>query len=424
MPARRVSVQLPQLPQPRPPDAVARRSARHGQTGEMAPASYRTVLATPGVRRILATSLLGRLPAAMVGLAIILRVAHGTGSYSAAGATTAVYVVGAAALGPVVGRLADRVGRRPVLVATAVLDAVALVALSRVPVHDTAVLLAAAVVAGGATPPVAAAVRSLWPVLVDADARHAAYAVDSTLQELTFVLGPSVVAGVGSAFGTAAPLVVSALCGLGGTLAFAASPAVVERVSRARHVRQRLASPRLTILLASAGLLVLAFGMIDVAVVAFAGEHHHANQAGLLLGTWSLGSLVGGATFGARAGIGGARSLPPLLAATGASFALLASAPGLSLLYPLLAVAGLAIAPSFGCIYALAGSLAPENSAVEVFSWLSSAVLAGAAIGAAVGGVVVQHLGSGDDELGAAAAALVAAGITLGLRRRPQAVRV
>jgi len=394
-----------------------------GQTVEMASASYRSVLATPGVRWVLATSLVGRLPAAMVGLAIILRVAHGTGSYATAGAATALYVVGAAALGPVVGRVADRVGRRPVLVATSVLDAVALVALSRVPVHDTGLLVAAAILAGGATPPVAAAVRSLWPVLVDADARHAVYAVDSTLQELTFVLGPSVVAAVGAVFGTAAPLVVSGLCGLVGALAFATSPAVGARAPRAHHARQRLFSSRLVVLLASAGLLLLAFGMIDVAVVAFAGTHHRADEAGLLLGTWSLGSLVGGATFGARAGVGGARSLPPLLAASSASFALLAAAPGLSLLYPLLFVAGLAIAPSFGCVYAIAGSLAPEGSAVEVFSWLSSAVLAGAAAGAAIGGVVVQHLGSRDDDLGAATAALLAAGITIGLRRPSRVAR-
>ncbi len=391
-----------------------------GQTVPVTSTSYRSILRAPGVRWILATSLLGRLPAAMVGLAIILRVSRGTGSYADAGGATAVYVVGAAALGPVVGRVADRIGRRPVLVATALADTVALLVLSRVPVHDTATLLGAAALAGAATPPVAAAVRSLWPVLVAAEARHAVYAVDSTLQELTFVLGPSIVAIAGSAYGSAAPLVASAACGLVGTVTLATHPAVGARAPHTlRAARGRFVSSRLVVLLCVAALLVVAFGMIDVGVVAFAGRHRAANDAGLLLGTWSFGSLVGGALFGKRAGAGGARSLPPLLTASGASFALLATAPDIPVLYPLLFLAGVAIAPSLGCVYALAGTLAPAESAVEVFSWLSSAILAGAAVGSAAGGVVVQHGGSGTDELAGAAAALLAASLTLVLRREP-----
>ncbi|MGH9303826.1 MAG: MFS transporter, partial [Acidimicrobiales bacterium] len=79
----------------------------------MAPAGYREVLRTPGVRFLLGTSLVARLPIAMVNLAIILRVAHGSGSYARAGAVTACYVLGTAVGTPVLGRVADTAGRRP-----------------------------------------------------------------------------------------------------------------------------------------------------------------------------------------------------------------------------------------------------------------------------------------------------------------------
>ena len=83
------------------------------------------------------TSLVARLPLAMTGLAIVLRVSRASGSYGEAGAITAVYVVAGAIGSPVWGRLADRSGRRLILVVTALASAVGLLALSAVPVHDT-----------------------------------------------------------------------------------------------------------------------------------------------------------------------------------------------------------------------------------------------------------------------------------------------
>jgi hypothetical protein len=56
--------------------------------------SYRKVMRSPGVASLLATSLVARLPVAMVNLAIILRVVHATGSYARAGEIAACYVVG------------------------------------------------------------------------------------------------------------------------------------------------------------------------------------------------------------------------------------------------------------------------------------------------------------------------------------------
>jgi MFS family permease len=383
----------------------------------MSGGTYRSVLRAPGVRWLLTTSLVARLPAAMTGLAIILRVSRGTGSYATAGAVTASYVVGAALLGPVLGRLADRLGRRPVLLASGLVNAAGLILLSLVPVHDSSLLFGVSVLAGASTPPVAASVRSLWPELVDAATRDSLFAVDSTLQELTFVVGPTLVALIGSA-GSAAPLVASGLLGLAGTIAVVAHPAVGRRTQHEhRKGTARVLSRPLAALLAAISLLVLGFGALDVGIIGFAGAHHASSQAGLLLGIWSLGSMVGGALFGTRATTGGARSLPPLLAATGAGFALLVAAPNPAVLYPLLLLAGVAIAPSLGCIYGLASRLAPASGAVEAFSWLSSGILAGAAAGAAIGGLIVQHLGSRIDYLAAAGAAVLAAGLTLALPR-------
>src|SRR5438067_6530265 len=95
------------------------------------------------------------------------------------------------------GRLADRLGRRPVLLVTAIVDALPLVVLAagvRRPVHP-ALAVALATSAGVLTPPLTACIRAAWPRLVrsveDADR---AYAFDAVLIELVYLLGPLLVA--------------------------------------------------------------------------------------------------------------------------------------------------------------------------------------------------------------------------------------
>lgn len=386
----------------------------------MAPSSYRSVLRAPGVRALLATSLVARLPAGMTGLAIILRVSRATGSYADAGAVTACFVVGAALIGPVLGRAADRFGRRRVLVSASIANAAGVVVLSRIPAADTHLLLVVAALAGACTPPVAAAVRSLWHDLVPPAQRDALYAVDSTLQELTFVAGPALVALIGSLAGTSAPLMTSGLLGAAGTIALAAQPAIAASTGdrdKDRAGRARVLTRPLMVLLASISALVLGFGALEVGIVAFADERGAPHQAGLLLATWSIGSLLGGFSFGKRAAAGGARFLPLLLVASAGGFAILPVTASLAPLYPLLLLAGVAIAPSLGCIYSLAGHVAAEGSEVEAFSWLSSGILVGAAAGSGLGGVVVQHFGSRVDYGFAALAVLLAGAITLALPR-------
>ena len=92
------------------------------------------------------------------------------------------------------GAAGGPLGRRLILVVTAVASAVGLLALSAVPVHDTWEMAGVALIAGAGQPPVSAAVRSLWPRLVEGGSSDAVYAIDSTLQELTFVAGPALVA--------------------------------------------------------------------------------------------------------------------------------------------------------------------------------------------------------------------------------------
>jgi MFS family permease len=272
------------------------------------------------------TSLVARLPLAMAGLAIVLRVSRASGSYSEAGAITAVYVVACAIGSPVWGRLADRYGRRLILVVTALASAVGLLALSAVPVHDPWEMSGVAFLAGAGEPPVSAAVRSLWPRLVQGGNRDALYAIDSTLQELTFVAGPALVALLGTLSGTAAPLVASAIFSLVGTLAVAFHPAVS---APGLHVARtgRAASPALFSLVSVGLLLIFGCAMAQIGVVGFATAHKAPGQSGLLLAVWSLGAITGGLCAGTRVNAAGEPGLLVALGASGVGLLFVLAAP-------------------------------------------------------------------------------------------------
>jgi hypothetical protein len=65
---------------------------------------YYALLRRPHVAWLLASSLVGRLPAGMMSLALILRVTDSGGSYARAGLVSGAYVAGVAVSGPMLGR--------------------------------------------------------------------------------------------------------------------------------------------------------------------------------------------------------------------------------------------------------------------------------------------------------------------------------
>jgi MFS family permease len=335
----------------------------------------------------------------MVSLAIILRVEHQTGSYARAGAVSACYVLGTAVGMPLLGRAADRLGRRPVLVGAAAVNAAGLCALATVPVAMQVVTYLVAVVAGASLPPVAPVVRSLWREIAPPEERSSLYAIDATLQEVTFMTGPALVALISAVASPAVALASSGLIGLGGTLALVIHPALGSRPpdgspAEPRGQAKRARSSSLALLAGTMLLLLAAISVVEVATVAFAGRHGAPRQAGLLLTVWSTGSLAGGLLFGSAAARRAGRVLARLLLAAAFGFAVLAAAPTVAVLYVLLFLAGTSISPGFSCIYDIVGRTSPPQASVESFSWVSSGIQIGASMGTALGGVVVDGAGT------------------------------
>ena len=134
---------------------------------------YLDVLRTPFVTRLLSSAVVGRMPTAMAGLALVLLVREAGGSYAVAGLVAGTYSVALALTSPLLGRLVDRVGQTRVLVGCAVASALGFGALAAAGGHVPPVALAGlAALAGASIPPVGACMRALWSDLLGHGGQH------------------------------------------------------------------------------------------------------------------------------------------------------------------------------------------------------------------------------------------------------------
>jgi predicted MFS family arabinose efflux permease len=377
------------------------------------------LMGRPDVMPIALASLVARLPRGMASLAIILLVHEATGSYAAAGLAGGAMSIGDAAISPLQGRLIDRFGRRLVLLPSATCYLFALLALvlaARANWPDSALVLFAA--AGGmAFPPVSATMKTLWPHLVEnrRDLR-AAYALESLIQQTFFLIGPLLVAALVAFASPAAAVVATGLLGFAGTAAFVRlagrKPLMRKPIA---NTGRALAAHGVGAIVAIASLQAIVLGALYVALPAFAQHHGNAAAAGVLLALLNVGAIAGGLV-----GAGQSKS-----DAAVEQYVRLCLLLGLSQLAPLLAasvaqmgvvviLAGLFIAPTAAASYVLIDLVSIDGTRTEAFTWMSTAVAAGTAVGAALGGAIVEQVGitatlafAGASSLGSAAVALV-----------------
>jgi MFS family permease len=192
-------------------------------------------------------------------------------------------------------------------------------------------------------------------------------------------------------------------------------------VSDGRRLLATVTTPGMPRVLISGSALMLAFGGLEVAIPAFAGAAGEPGLSGLLLAVWSLGSVAGGLWFGARMV---SASLPRqyrwgLLGVT-IGLAPLAAVESPWVLGVLLFLGGTAIAPTLTVQSSLVGSIAPASATTEAFTWLSTVAFGASAVGAAVGGALIEtSAGVAGALVMAAVAAALAVAVTLLPGRRP-----
>jgi MFS family permease len=376
---------------------------------------YLSILALPGARAFAVPGMLARLPMSMVSLAILILVHDRTHSFGVAGAVSATYAVTYAAAGPALGRWADRFGQRRVLLpalAVHVTGLVGLVLMGSARHLPTWPLFVFAVVAGSATPPYSSLVRARWSVLLDgSSALGTAMALESVADEVVFTVGPVLVTSLAAITPTAG-LCVALVFVTSGTLLFVRATATEPRPTDLVKASRALGSRGLRTVAASYLGVGLAFGSIDVVMVAFATAHGWQAAAGVLIALVSIGSMLSGLVYGGRVWERDLawRFVAALGALTvGVSLLTLPRSP-LAML-PLALIAGIAVSPTLISGAGVIQRVVAPSARTEGFAVGSSAINVGAAAGAAIAGRVVDSVSVNAAFLVCPAAALVAFGI-------------
>jgi MFS family permease len=370
--------------------------------------AYRDLFRVPRVLNITSAQLLARLPLGILSLAVLVHVEHRTASYAVAGAVVACLTVGEAVAMPVTSRLAGRADRTvPTLVICAAVNSLSMLALALIPAAGVA-LMGLGVLVGASVPPVMPVVRALYPQMLPRDGVRAVFALDTTAQEVIWVVGPVVAMTLSTVASTATPLIVSALITLAGTGWLVASAGGLRpRTGLHTGTRARVLGRRSVLLaMVAGGALVGAFTAVEVGVVAELGRD--GITSGLAIALASVGSVVGGLTVGHRhLGLRGMVAALAVVTVGTASFGL---TDVLAVQFCALFVSGLGFAPAMSALYFMVSQDVDEGVATEAFGWLHSGALVGAALGTSTAGMAADAHGAGGavavGALFAAAAAL------------------
>ncbi len=377
---------------------------------------YADIFRIPGAWRFSAAGIIGRMPMSMFALGTVLLISASTGTYGVAGAVSASGSLAYAFSSPLVARLADARGQRPVLLVLLAVFATASAALIAAVLlkAPTWVFFAPAAIAGGSMPSLGAMVRVRWSVLLAGTPRlHAAFSFESVADELCFVIGPAAVTLLATEVFPAAGVGVAGLLCLAGTLWFAAErgteplpvrgddpPGPPDHGGPARPPippgppRRGAAAPGLFVLVPLYLLLGAMFVSIDLSTVSFAQHFGHKPLAGFILGTYALGSATGGFWYGSRQWRSPVQKrFAVTLTLTVLGVATFWAQPNLVTLTCVIYVCGLTIAPTLIAGFSLLEAQAKPGRSTEALSWLSSGIGVGLAVGSSVVGFLIDAHG-------------------------------
>lgn len=357
--------------------------------------SYTTLLKTPGAKGFVLAGLLARLPVSMTAIGIITMLSELNASYTLAGGVAAVFTLSCAVIAPRISRLVDRYGQSKVLPYTAFVALVSILSLLAVAYWQLpSWMLFIFAILGGFTPNMSAMVRARWTEIYRGKPElQTAYALESVLDELCFIVGPPLSVGLCvGLFPQAGPLLAMLFLFIGVT-AFVVQkktePAVKKIEVYNASVFRLTMVKALTLLLVFLGIIV---GTIDVASVAFAKNQNMPASASIVLSFYAVSSCAAGLLFGMMQF---KWSLAKLLLLS--SLATMLSTIPLLMVWNIASlsvtvfIAGLFFSPTMITAMSLVEENVPDEQLTEGLTWLLSGLGIGVAMGAAMSGYIIDE---------------------------------
>lgn len=355
--------------------------------------TYLDLFKIPGVKRLVISSLPGRIAYGMIALATFFFVQDQTGSITLAGIATGVETISSSLTAGIRGNLIDKWGQtKPlsIFVPTWVLLVIGLSSVS-----TPIAIVAVSGLIGFASPPVNLSTRPLWRVLVGTEILRTAYAIDTTITSSTIVAGPVLATAIAIPIsGSAALLATAALMAIGGL-------AIIQMPASRNWQPEPTQGNSLTLLrnqqfqiLAFEGMVFgLAWGLLEISIPSFSTLQGTPGLSAPLLSTLAGASIVGGLLIGSRKSL-----TTPLqgfkwasLASSIAAIPLVFTGPGWSMAV-VLGLLGLGMGFAQVFHWEVLEAVRPQGTATSAQAWLWAVEGSTLAIGTAVGGYLVENV--------------------------------
>ncbi len=337
--------------------------------------------------------LLIRFPIAMRSISCMMLISATMKSLWAAGTVSGTLMIVQATASPALGKLADRFGQQKTLVVTCIGHVITMMALIYMILSNAPfiAIMIMAICIGLSSVPVDSFIRTRWASMVADGALKTAYALETVLDEVVFLLGPLIAVSISTGWHRASGLVLCTILTCSGSIALAmhrcSEPPLTPEAKKNNNSAIGMSWVRVLMIIYLA--LGIFLGSIDVMMITFAKEIAKPTLAGFLLSTCAVGSLVGGICYGA---INWSVSQPKMLliitiAFYGGTIPLMFTGKYSPTIMAVSAfIAGLSVAPLLTACSNLLEALTPKNCLSEGFSWLSSAGWMGFALGVSISG--------------------------------------
>jgi MFS family permease len=351
--------------------------------------SYLNLLRTRGVARLMTAQLIARIPNGMLSLAYLLHIESIYHSYGAAGLVLAATSIGQAIAGPLTSRWMGVWGMRRVLILTTIVCATAVGTIALAPPLPLPLYMALGFIGGLSTPPIQPAVRTIYPKMVNSRQLTPLFSLDASAQEVIWVVGPVITTLIATQISTVLAILVALAFLIGGGAWFISSPEVGRvRIPRSkRKLGSVLAKPPVLLATITGFLLIGACAAIEAGVVATFGNH--GPQSGIVLAIFSVGSIIGGLSFG-HLPIG-PLALARRIFVVFIGMALAAASLNFWWLAVTLLIAGIGIAPALAVMFAIVSASVRFSETAEAYGWVGTGQLIGAALGSAAAGFLIDR---------------------------------
>jgi MFS family permease len=354
---------------------------------------YKELFSFPQVISLGIAAFPARLAYGMIGLGIFFKAEQSTGSFAIAGFAIGLNSLAGAATAGIRGSVMDRWGQKWPLRILVPAYTILILVLNQM---DTArSILIAAFVLGITAPPINLSVRPLWKDIVPPTYLRTAYAFDSSMMSSTTVLGPVVVTAL--ALSSRPYLALDVVAGLMLTGGIALGLTRVSRnwipEKKAKGQERLLKNRAIQMLMFEGCFIGFGWGVFDVAVPAFATQEDVPHRVAWIFAAFGVATIIGGLLGGLVS-----KKMAPLSALRYAYVCWTVACVPIVFTYPdwTMAVVGASIGFFGGAVqvfyFEVLEAVRPKGSQTSSLGWIWSVEGTFMAVGAAVGGIVSEHL--------------------------------